>query len=121
MSLPEDNQQLRKFSRAVMRGEMTRSEYQQQRRRMIDGYTGDTGAADDMDTTNPGDQPAVAALDSTLPKQARAGAPDITAVRAPLVVPDQSQPADNRDLWVGLVASLAVFLIIVGLLAYVFS
>lgn len=121
MSLPEDNQLLRKYSRAVMRGEMTRPEYQQQRRRIIDSYTGDAGTDDDMDTTNPGGQAVLPAQDSTQPKQARAVAQEITSVRAPLKAPDREQTADNRDLWVGLVASLAVFLIVVGFLAYFFS
>lgn len=121
MSLTEDNQQLRKFSRAVMRGEMTRSEYQLQRRRMIDGYTGDVDAVDDLDTTNPGDQAAIAPGDSTLPQQPRSTAQEVTSVRAPVKAPAQDSRADNRDLWVGLVASLAVFLVVVGFLAYFFS
>lgn len=121
MSLPEDNQQLRKFSRAVMRGEMTRAEYQQHRRRMIDGYTGDTGAADDADSTDPGNMPALNAMESTQPTQTRAPVADVTGVRPTLAKEDSTKSADHRDLWVGLVASLAVFLALVGVLAYFFS
>lgn len=122
MSLPEENQQLRKLSRALMRGEMSRAEYQQQRRRMIDGHTGDTGAADDTDSTDPGNLPALsAAMESTQPTQTRMPVSDVTAVRAPLPASAQTAPADHHDLWVGLAASLAVFLIVVGLLAYFFS
>lgn len=114
MSLPEDNQQLRKLSRAVMRGEMTRAEYQQNRRRMIDSYTGDTGAADDTDLTDPGMRPAVTAVAAPMPAEPRQI--ETTAVRAPVQVTNEA--ADHGDLWIGLVAVIAVMLVIAGALAY---
>lgn len=41
VGLSEDNQQVRKLSRAVMRGEINRDDYQRERRRFIDAYTGE--------------------------------------------------------------------------------
>lgn len=119
MSLPEDNQQLRKLSRAVMRGELSRSEYQQQRRRLIDSYTGDTGAADDVDTTNPGTLPAIPAQEATQPALPRAAAKNAKAATGPAAVaPASADGADHGDLWVGLAAVVAVLLVVAGALAW---
>lgn len=109
MSLPDDNLQLRKLARAVMRGELDRAEYQKQRRALIDSYTGHAGAADDTDLTDPGNVPVlhVEPAPADLPPAAS-------------TVPNQpALPTPARaDLWIGLVAVIAVVLVVVGLLAY---
>lgn len=116
MGLHEDNQQLRKLSRAVMRGELERSEYQSERRRLVDSYTGETGAVDDVDATDPGTAAAVVMPnDATVPSQPRRPAQtaeDVPARKSG----DGSMPV--HDVMLGLLAVLAVIGLVAGLLAW---
>lgn len=117
MGLADDNQQLRKLSRAVMRGELGRRDYQQQRRLIINAHTGD--ADDDSDLTDPGAS-AVPVVDTTAPTLAVANVDTriaTTGTQPPLALPPAAATAQGNDVWLGLGAVLIVLLVVAGALA----
>ena len=119
MGLREDNQKLRQYARAFMYGELARDDYRRRRRELVDAYSGDPAAPAEVSGT------AVRQLvDATAPNLPRAVANAPGQARVPLVDPaadrQDDAPRHHRqgDVWIGLVAVLAVVAVVAGLLAF---
>lgn len=128
MALPDDNKQVRQLARAVTAGELTRDAYRHQRRQLIDRYAGEkslVGEQFSASTATIPDLPVVrapAVPAPAVPNSAAAGtlasAADLSADDA--VIDDGLGSHGRHDLWIGILAAMAVVLGAAGLVLLMF-